>query len=424
MEGRDGSLWLATEQGHIVRFRAGRFTQHPLRKRESRRRTRDLFVDSAGAVWVGTPDGLWTVRRDTLVRVGRGTLDARVTAIVQRRDGSLWVGTNGAGIFRVTGDGRVTRVAADPALDADIIARMVEDASGALWIAGTRALWSWRERPVRVEGAPPPIFVEDSRAGARDRGRVRRSRVRRVPDRLRHGRSASAPVRAATGSGCGRMQRCSGTSTARMCSATVGASSHSPSAASLSAALFDREGSLWLGTDAGGLHRLKPALFTTYSLPEGVGHPNVYATYVDRSGAVWLGTWGKRREPHRPRHGSRHGARRRGRSRRRSIRSTRTRRAPCGSQAASAYGGVYACTPPAMTCRAEGPPRAPGPRGVRALRRRGRPPLGRRGRPAVSLRRAELDELSSVVGRARRPRCARSRARATARSGWGRTAAA
>ena len=58
---------------------------------------------------------------------------------------------------------------------------------------------------------------------------------------------------------------------------------------------FDREGSLWLGTDAGGLHRLKPALFTTYSVPEGVGHANVYSTYVDRSGAVWLGTWGKGR---------------------------------------------------------------------------------------------------------------------------------
>jgi streptogramin lyase len=24
-----------------------------------------------------------------------------------------------------------------------------------------------------------------------------------------------------------------------------------------------------------------------------VGHPNVYATYVDRAGAIWLGTWGK-----------------------------------------------------------------------------------------------------------------------------------
>src|SRR5215217_6502714 len=48
----------------------------------------------------------------------------------------------------------------------------------------------------------------------------------------------------------------------------------------VSAAFFDREGSLWLGSDAGGLHRFKAALFTTYSVPEGVGHPNVYATYV------------------------------------------------------------------------------------------------------------------------------------------------
>ena len=47
-----------------------------------------LLVDSLGAVWVGTRDGLWTLRGDRLSRVGRGTLDAQVTAILKRRDGS------------------------------------------------------------------------------------------------------------------------------------------------------------------------------------------------------------------------------------------------------------------------------------------------------------------------------------------------
>src|SRR4051812_1558494 len=89
-EGRDGSLWLTTEQGHIVRFRDGRFTNVPFENAKPVDGPGTLLVDSAGAVWVGTPEGLWTVRRDTLVRVGRGTFDARITAIMQRRDGSIW----------------------------------------------------------------------------------------------------------------------------------------------------------------------------------------------------------------------------------------------------------------------------------------------------------------------------------------------
>src|SRR6185503_10750047 len=69
-EGRDGSLWLITEQGHVVRFRDGRFTNVAFETGKRSPSPAILFVDSLGAVWVGTPDGLWTVQRDRLVRVG------------------------------------------------------------------------------------------------------------------------------------------------------------------------------------------------------------------------------------------------------------------------------------------------------------------------------------------------------------------
>ena len=46
-----------------------------------------MLVDSAGTVWVGTGEGLWTVRRDTLVRVGVETLNAPVTAASLRKAG-------------------------------------------------------------------------------------------------------------------------------------------------------------------------------------------------------------------------------------------------------------------------------------------------------------------------------------------------
>jgi len=54
----------------------------------------------------------------------------------------------------------------------------------------------------------------------------------------------------------------------------------------VSTVLFDREGSLRLGTDADGLYRLKPALINNDSMGEGLPHQNVCATYVDQTGAV------------------------------------------------------------------------------------------------------------------------------------------
>ena len=49
-EGRDGSLWLATEQLELVRFRAGRFTKLAFEQGRARERVSALLVDSAGTV--------------------------------------------------------------------------------------------------------------------------------------------------------------------------------------------------------------------------------------------------------------------------------------------------------------------------------------------------------------------------------------
>ena len=291
-EGRDGALWLITEQGHVVRFQDGRFTNVAFETGKPSTSLAALFVDSLGAVWVGTPDGLWIVQSGRLVRVGRGTLDARVTTLAQRRDGSVWVATDGGGVFRVSNDRRVTRVVTDPAIEADFIYRLVEDASGALWIAGNRGLWVLRDRVVQVKSSRPLSFT---------------SIVVQVP--------ATGAVFAQASSGVYRIESDSaipvapGFSTNGLRLWTDADAMWSvrgqdvfrdsqrvftlPERRVVTGALLDREGSLWVGTDAAGLHRFKQALFTTYSVPEGIAYPNVYGTYADRSGTIWLGTWAK-----------------------------------------------------------------------------------------------------------------------------------
>src|SRR6478672_6336982 len=363
-EGRDGALWLTTEQGHVVRFRDGRFTNIAFESGKPAG-VPILLVDSLGVVWVATQEGLWMLRRDRLERVGRGTLDAPVTTILQRRDRSLWVGTIGAGVFRVTGETQVRKVVTDPAIDTDFIGRLVEDASGTLWIAGNRGLWSLRDRTVAVK-APRPLLLVTVVMQVSATGAVfaqTASGVYRVdsdPAIL-----VSPPPVLTTGlrlwTDADAVWTVAGNDVLRNDRRVFTL----PDRRTISTALFDREGSLWLGTDAGGLHRLKPALFTTYSVPEGVGYPNVYSTYVDRSGAIWLGTWGKGASRVDPVTG------------RATVLGTLTGPVSVNSfyedsagvlwiATGAREGGIYACTPPAMTCRPEAP-RELGDRAVFAL---------------------------------------------------------
>lgn len=67
MEGRDGSLWLTTEQGHVVRFRAGRFTNVPFKNGKAvfaSAASGVYRIDSGAAVLVRRPSStglrLWT----------------------------------------------------------------------------------------------------------------------------------------------------------------------------------------------------------------------------------------------------------------------------------------------------------------------------------------------------------------------------
>ena len=127
----------------VARHRAGshrslprrRVHQHRIRRRKARR---GLVIcswtrrASSGSGHRRTVDG---AARSPRARRARNARRARHHHPPATRR-HLWVGTNGAGVFRVARDGRVTRLAADPALDADVVARMIEDASGTVWIAG------------------------------------------------------------------------------------------------------------------------------------------------------------------------------------------------------------------------------------------------------------------------------------------------
>lgn len=54
--------------------------------------------------------------------------------------------------------------------------------------------------------------------------------------------------------------------------------------------LVDREGSIWLATDADGLLRLKPSIFKIYSEAQGLPMRNVYPILETFDKSIWIGT--------------------------------------------------------------------------------------------------------------------------------------
>ncbi|MPY89694.1 MAG: hypothetical protein GEU99_17450 [Luteitalea sp.] len=54
----------------------------------------------------------------------------------------------------------------------------------------------------------------------------------------------------------------------------------------------DRSGSMWLGTDGGGLVRYADGRFTRYTSRQGLSDDHVMSLLEDRAGNLWIGTDG------------------------------------------------------------------------------------------------------------------------------------
>ncbi len=68
--------------------------------------------------------------------------------------------------------------------------------------------------------------------------------------------------------------------------------SHAPVPTGVNAIAEDHEGNLWLGSDAGGVSRLRNGLTQRYSTPEGLHEPGIWSLAPDPrvDGAIWVGT--------------------------------------------------------------------------------------------------------------------------------------
>ena len=261
-EDRDGSLWIASPQSGVLKYRDGKTEQFGAARGLSSGRCNSLWMSSSGMLWVATTQGLNCLRdgRFTSLTKKDGLPTDDIQCVLESRGGIVWAGTR-EGLARLE-NGRIRVFRKADGLPSDKIACLMEGSDGTVWI-GTfgGGLCSYRKGIFRSYGAKEGMPAGDVRALFEDRdGNVWIGFEPGGLTRLRDGAVETFTAK-------------DGLSDSTVWSIYE-----------------DREGSLWVGTFGGGLNRFKDTKFSTYDISSGLSSNSPWTIYESSDKTVWIGT--------------------------------------------------------------------------------------------------------------------------------------
>lgn len=131
---RDGSCWVASTNGLLL-FRDPQAAADEGRSLALPNVNITALAEGHDhSIWAGTRENvLWQLARGQWTKVATFTATNGVTALMPMVDGSIWVGTDGGGLFRWSNSGR-DHFSRSNGLASDVIRTLYQDPDGALWI--------------------------------------------------------------------------------------------------------------------------------------------------------------------------------------------------------------------------------------------------------------------------------------------------
>ena len=160
-EAPDGSIWFSTQTG-VSRWKDGRITTSLGTAQGLPPGTiRLVFVDREGTLWAGTQEGLarWNGERFELFTRKHGLPGNAITLIKQRSAGGFWVGTGEGGLAYFI-HGRPVLVAAEGQPMFSEVQALHEDPNGTLWLGTDEGLYRWRNGTFRRLAREQGLFDE------------------------------------------------------------------------------------------------------------------------------------------------------------------------------------------------------------------------------------------------------------------------
>jgi ligand-binding sensor domain-containing protein/two-component sensor histidine kinase len=172
---REGGVWLGLQSNGVARLRVSQLSTLSEEDGLPDDRARSIYQDRSGRVWIGTADGLALYANGTVRAVtngdgaqfgdvrsiaedagGRLWISAgkellvhngatfnrlpgwkpthEIEALYRDAAGNMWVGTDGAGLFRYSG-GRFAKFTSTDGLGSNHVRALLADRNGALWIS-------------------------------------------------------------------------------------------------------------------------------------------------------------------------------------------------------------------------------------------------------------------------------------------------
>ncbi|HEX5236529.1 MAG TPA: two-component regulator propeller domain-containing protein [Silvibacterium sp.] len=339
LQSGDGYIWFATEAG-LVRFDSVRFTTftHKSIPQLPSDLIYSLMQDSFGTLWIGTANGV-TAYRDGSFQSFPRTVGSAVWSLFQDRESRVWAATS-SGLLRRQRS-RFVAIPGVPLLDET--SRMLEPLDGSMWLSTTEGLFhsapgnatyftlagraaqiqaAVLDRQGRVWAGTNDGAEICSSSGCQDFAGLVGKDVHALAGTPQGGiwiggdsglwfvnpAQLLAPAREYTEKNGLPSSRINlllcdregalwiGTEAgiARLENGKIEAFTPREGFSSnivLSIA-EDREGNLWLGTETGGVDILRDRKFTTYTAADGISDDHILAVTQDRAGIIWLGTTG------------------------------------------------------------------------------------------------------------------------------------
>jgi DNA-binding NtrC family response regulator/ligand-binding sensor domain-containing protein len=266
---RHGAVWIATDGGGVVRWQKGQVRSFTEADGLSHDNATSVGEDASGNIWVGTVSGLNVIAGDriTVIRPvpDRPTdLLNFINVFTLGPSGRLWIGTR-AGLCEARGLSVVCRQVPVPEANDGMIRRIYEDRQQGLWLGTDRT------GLVHLQGstitrytacAAGPHCVMGSRIGA-----------------IHETRNGDLWIGFRGDGGLNRLRD-------GAVLQGYGADAGLPRAP-VQTIFEDPEGSLWIGTDGGGLVRLRRNRVAVYTRAHGMPNDYVMSLAEDADGHVW-----------------------------------------------------------------------------------------------------------------------------------------
>ena len=254
----DGYLWLGTEFG-LLRFDGVRTTPWASDRLLPSTKIRTLLSGRDGTLWIGTTKGLasW---KDGKLTVYPELTDHRIASTIEAHDGTIWT------IGMTPPTGQLCRIRSGEVRCwgkggsfGSRVTTSYEDREGNLWFGELHGVWRWNAGQATFYPLPGDQFV---RALSEDSDGVLLVLLSGTIHRMVDGELREV---------C-RLPGASGQLTTSV------------------QVLRDRDGGLWIGAVGGGLTHLHQGQIDQFSQSDGLSSNSIEGLFQDREGNIWVGT--------------------------------------------------------------------------------------------------------------------------------------